>query len=207
LEAAMLSNLMEEKYGDRIDRPRAYRQTVVDSVDESLSRLGTDYLDILMCPHGASSPEELMHDEIFEAFELLKKAGKVRHLGVSSHSDPAGVLKAAVESGKYSVAMVAYNVANESFMNGPLAEAKTADVGVIAMKVARTVYPGDGRREPDPKRIEKLAAIIDGPWSVPQKAYLWGLSNDNLSAVISNITNDHQLEENLKLPAVRDQIG
>ena len=92
-------------------------------------------------------------------------------------------------------------------MNQRIAEAKKHDLGVIAMKVARTVYPGGGRGEVDPKRIEKLEAVVDGPWSLPQKAYLWGLGNDNLSAVISNITNEQQLEENLKLPAIRDQIG
>jgi aryl-alcohol dehydrogenase-like predicted oxidoreductase len=207
LEAATLANLMEERYGDQIDRAQIYRQTVLQSVDESLSRLGTDHLDILMCPHGASSPEELTHPEIFEAFELLKKAGKVRYLGVSSHSDPAGVLKAAVDAGNYSVAMVAYNVCNESFMNDRIAEAKSRGLGVIAMKVARTVHPGKGRGNGDPKRIEKLDAIVKGSWSVPQKAYLWGLSNDNLSAVISNMTDDAQLEENLKLPGLRNRSG
>jgi predicted aldo/keto reductase-like oxidoreductase len=160
-----------------------------------------------MCPHGASTPEELTHPEIFEAFEILKKAGKVRYLGVSSHSDPGGVLKAAVDSDKYAVAMVAYNVCNQQFMNHHVAEAKQRDLGVIAMKVARPVHPGKGRGEVDPKRIEKLEAIVRGDWSVPQKAYLWGLRNENLSAVISNMVDDQQLQDNLKLPALVDQNG
>jgi aryl-alcohol dehydrogenase-like predicted oxidoreductase len=206
LEAATLSNLMEKKYGDQIDRPKAYRQSVIKSVDESLARLGTDHLDILMCPHGASSPEELAHPEIFEAFEVLRKAGKVRHLGVSSHSDPAGVLKAAVDSGHYSAAMVAYNISNAEFMNERIAEAKSLDLGVIAMKVARPVNPGSGRSGGDPELIAKLKSAVDGSWSIPQKAYLWGLGNEDLSAVISNMTDDQQLEENLQLPAARDRI-
>jgi aryl-alcohol dehydrogenase-like predicted oxidoreductase len=198
---------MEKEYGDRIDRSELHRNTIIKSVDESLSRLGTDHLDILMCPHGASSPEELAHPEMFEAIDSLKKSGKIRHLGVSSHSDPAGVLTAAVDSRKYSVAMVAYNVTNHGFMDNCIAKAKSLDLGVIAMKVARAVYPGTGRGEADPSRIEKLESIVEGSWSVPQKAYLWGLSNTNLSAVISNITDDQHLEENLKLPAIRDQLG
>ncbi len=199
LEAATLSNLMEREYGKRIDRQRTYKQTVLDSVHESLNRLGTDHLDIIMCPHGASSPEELAHPEILEAFEALKKAGKVRHLGVSSHSDPAGVLKAAIDSTMYSMAMVAYNVANHAYLDERIAEAKTKDLGVIAMKVARAVHPGPGRGAPQPQRLAKLQAQVEGEWNVPQKAYLWGLGNRSLSAVISNMVNARQVRDNLPL--------
>ncbi len=203
LEAAMLSNVMEEEYGNRIDRPQTYKQTILDSVEASLKRLGTDHLDIIMCPHGASSPEELNHPEIFEAFDILKKAGKVRHLGVSSHSDPAGVLKAAVDSEMYSMAMVAYNVANHRFMREAIKSAKGNDFGVIAMKVARAVHPGPGRGTPKPQRVAKLQSEVAGQWSIPQKAYLWGLNNDSLSAVISNMVDDKQVKENLPLPVER----
>lgn len=54
---------------------------IVESVNGSLSRLGTDYLDVLLLHR----PDTLMEpEEIARAFEDLKKAGKVRHLGVSN---------------------------------------------------------------------------------------------------------------------------
>ena len=88
LETATLANLMEKKYGRRIDRGKNYRKLVIDSIDGSLTRLGTDHLDLMMCPHGANTPAEVLNfPEIFAAFETLKKAGKVRHLGVSSHTN------------------------------------------------------------------------------------------------------------------------
>ena len=124
LDAAALSNVMEKEYGRRGDREKNYRQLILDSVNESLSRLGTNHLDIMMCPHGASSPAELLnYPEVFEAFETLKKAGKVRHLGVSAHTDPAGVVRAAVKSGVYSMAMVAYNIVNHTFVDDALSPA------------------------------------------------------------------------------------
>ncbi|MCZ6672308.1 MAG: aldo/keto reductase, partial [Verrucomicrobia bacterium] len=61
LEAVALSNVMEKKYGREIDRGKNYRQMIIDSVDQSLTRLGTDHLDIMMCPHGASSAEEVLN--------------------------------------------------------------------------------------------------------------------------------------------------
>ncbi|MHC4406520.1 MAG: aldo/keto reductase [Planctomycetota bacterium] len=201
LDAAALCNVMEKEYGRRVDRQKNYKQLILESVDESLSRLGTDHLDIVMCPHGASSPAELLnYPEIFEAFETLKKAGKVRHLGVSAHTDPAGVVQAAVESGVYSVAMVAYNIVNHTFVDDALSHAHSSDLGVIAMKVARPVFPGPGRGPADPSRVRLLEREIQGDWSVPQRAYLWALRNKNLSAVVSNMVNADQVRENLILP-------
>ena len=55
LPEATLANLMEKRYGRQIDRDKNYKQIILDSVDESLKRIGTDHLDLLMCPHGAST--------------------------------------------------------------------------------------------------------------------------------------------------------
>jgi aryl-alcohol dehydrogenase-like predicted oxidoreductase len=199
LEDASLANVMEKEYGRRIDRDKNYRQIVLTSVDESLKRLGTDHLDLLMCPHGANSGFELEnYPEIFEAFEQLKKSGKVRHLGVSSHTDPAGVLESAVKTKVYSAAMVAYNIVNRSYVEQAIAKAKQADLGVIAMKVARPVHMGRGRPTP-PERIALIDAAIPGEWSAPRKAYVWALRNPSLTAVISEMGDAKLVEENLPL--------
>lgn len=203
MEAAALCNVMEKEFGHQVDRKKNYQQTVIDSVDQSLSRLGTDHLDILMCPHGASSPHELLnYPEVFEAFERLRDAGKVRFLGVSAHTDPAGVLRAAASEQIYSVAMVAYNIINEAFVGPAINEAEQKGVGVIAMKVARPIYPGINRGPVDPERARLLEAKIDGKWSLPQKAYLWALANKKLSAVIANMVDDEQVAQNLPLPKI-----
>lgn len=54
---------------------------IIHSVEESLARLGTDYLDVL----ALHRPDALMEpEEVSEAFYQLKKAGKVRYFGVSN---------------------------------------------------------------------------------------------------------------------------
>jgi aryl-alcohol dehydrogenase-like predicted oxidoreductase len=202
LEDAALSNVMERKYGSRIDRGKNYRQLILDSVDESLSRLGTDYLDLLMCPHGANTPYELLnHAEIFEAFEMLKKSGKVRHLGVSAHTDPAGILEAAVKAKVYSAAMVAYNVVNAPRVGPALEAAHKADLGVIAMKVARPVVPRRGGSTPA-DRAAKLDAAVPGDLKPPQKAYTWALRNTHLTACISDMPSKQHVADNI--PLARD---
>lgn len=199
LDEAALSNVMEEEFGRKIDRKKNYKQVVLDSVDQSLSRLGTDYLDCILCPHGASSSYELLHfPEIFEAFEVLKKAGKARYLGVSAHTDPAGVLEAAVDAGQYAMAMIAYNIVNHDYVDSALKQAREAGVGVIAMKVARPV-----QRRPEqpgnPEWVRRVEAEVPGTLKVPQKAYLWALKNPNLSAVISELVHLDLVHDNLPL--------
>src|SRR5207244_102195 len=75
IEEMAIANVLEKKYGAKIDRPKVYAQTIVQSLEGSLRRLRTDHVDLLMCPHGAASPEEVRIPEIFEAFEKLKQQG------------------------------------------------------------------------------------------------------------------------------------
>ena len=56
---------------------------ILASVDGSLKRLQTDYIDILLLHR----PDALMEpEEVADAFSTLKQAGKVRHFGVSNHN-------------------------------------------------------------------------------------------------------------------------
>ncbi len=203
MEQAALANVMEKKYGRGIDRGKNYRQIILDSLDESLARLGTDHVDLLMCPHGACSGYELKnYPEIFDAFEAVKKAGKARFLGVSSHNDPGGVLEAAAGTGKYAAAMVAYNIVNHGYVDAGLEKARAAGMGVIAMKVAKPVYSGRSNGPADPpERVQKIETAVPGPLKRPQKAYAWALRNPKLSAVISEIVNLDIAKDNLPLAA------
>jgi len=60
----------------------SYRH-IIQSVDNSLSRLGVERLDVLLLHR----PDALMDaDEVAEAFTTLRHHGKVKHLGVSNFS-------------------------------------------------------------------------------------------------------------------------
>jgi aryl-alcohol dehydrogenase-like predicted oxidoreductase len=197
IEEDALSDVMERRFPSRIDARATYFATIVKSVEESLTRLKTDYVDILMCPHGASSYAETRIPEVHEAFAKLKQEGKVRALGVSAHNDPAGVLRGAIASGVYSVAMIAYNIANRRYVEPVLEEAKRRDFGVIAMKVAQAVFQPDRSPKPFPERAALLEQVVPGELSPHQKAYRFGIANPNLSAVISNMVDERQVRENL----------
>ena len=207
IEDSFRATVMEAKYGHRFDKRKEYYQVIIDSVHSSLRILGTDYLDIVICPHGATAQEALDIPEIFEAFEKLKQAGKVRFLGVSAHNDPAGILYKAVQTGRYDMAMIAYNVINDEWVAPAIKEAVRKGVGVIGMKVARVVNPGVPGGKAEPHRVEKLHRIIPGDMKVPRKAYLWALQNSDLSAVISEIVDEKMAEENLSLAGRKVELS
>ena len=56
---------------------------IVSSVEGSLKRLGTDYIDVLLLhrPDALVEPEE-----VARAFDTLKSSGKVKHFGVSNQN-------------------------------------------------------------------------------------------------------------------------
>ena len=197
IETDALSDVLERRYRLRIDPRATYAETMIRSVEESLTRLKTDHVDILMCPHGASSFAETQIPEIHETFERLRAQGKVRALGVSAHNDPAGVLRGAVRSGVYAVAMVAYHVANRAYLEPALEEAAQADVGVVAMKLAQSVFEPDRSTTRRPERAALLDRLVPGALTLHQKAYAFGLSNPHLAAVISNMVDERQMTENL----------
>ncbi len=67
----------------KINRFDFSKKYILKSVDNSLSRLGTDYLDVLLLHR----PDTLVEpEEVAEAFEKLRKSGKVRAFGVSNFS-------------------------------------------------------------------------------------------------------------------------
>ena len=58
---------------------------IIAAVEGSLKRLQTDYLDVCII-HEVNSLDRLMAPTFHEAFDRLKEQGKVRFLGVSSHT-------------------------------------------------------------------------------------------------------------------------
>lgn len=200
MDKCFVSNAMVQDYGHLVDASKGHQEKIKSSIEGSLKRTGTDYFDILMCPHGANSREEVMVPETFETFIQLKAEGKVRFLGLSTHNDPAGVLDAAVDSGEYDVVMCAYNIINGGYMDAAIKRAAEHGVGIIAMKAAMAVATHHKSLQPIPSwRVDKVQHIVPGDMKAPMKAYLWALQNPNITAVISNLWDQQFIDENLSI--------
>jgi len=199
MDGVFLSNAMKDEYGDKVERSLELKKAIVSSVEESLKRDGTDYFDVLHCPHAAATPEEISNPIIIETFNELKKQGKVRFLGFSSHHGMADLLKTSMELDNFDVVMLAYNVINHGFLDHLLASAREKGIGLIAMKAAMAVAtPYDPAQVPVPEwRVSKLNRIIPEAMKIQVKAFLWALQNQDLSAVNAGMYTEEMVLENL----------
>lgn len=202
-----LSNAMMADYAHRVEGSQDFRKAISDSLDASLKRTGTDHFDTVMCPHGACVTEELDNPHIYETFLDLKKQGKVRFLGATSHNDPAAILRKATQLGHYDVVMMAYNIINAGYLEQAIIEASKKDVGIIAMKAAHAIATHHKPLQPVPQwRIDKVNRIVPGDMKAPMKAYLWALQNPHISAVVSNLWDETYVRENLSLAGKKIEL-
>jgi hypothetical protein len=120
-------------------------------MDESLRQLGVDHVDAYYLM-ASNNPSLVGSDEIHRAFEKAKQAGKMDHLGLSTHQNAAKVLETATQTGAFSLAMIAitpggwYDWEDKGLLaNSPslkelqplLAKARDAGVGLVGMKAGR----------------------------------------------------------------------
>lgn len=122
-------------------------------LEESFRQLRTDYLDLWQL-HDLRTLDDL--DRIFArggALEALLEAradGRVKHLGITGHHDPA-ILLEAMRRFAFDTVLVALNAADIhrlSFIPTVLAEARRQQMGVIGMKIcAQGQLLGKGKLE------------------------------------------------------------
>lgn len=119
------------------------KKDYIASVEGSLSRMKTDYLDFCfvhaigeMNKDLETEKKRLLSDEMFEAVAELKKAGKVRYLGTSSHgpNNMEELLMTAVKSGRFDLIQPSFNFMKFPKLPEVMKEAHKRGVGVIAMK-------------------------------------------------------------------------
>jgi predicted aldo/keto reductase-like oxidoreductase len=155
---------------------------MLKDAEVSLQTLKTDYIDVLML-HSTSGPEEILNQDVLNLFEKLKKDGKVRYTGFSTHRNMAKVIRAALTDKFYDVALLAYNFRSIQDVKKAVAEAAAADMGVIAMKT----QAGDYRDE-------------NNPGLSPHQATLkWVLSDKNITAAIPSMITFDQMQENVRV--------
>jgi predicted aldo/keto reductase-like oxidoreductase len=162
-------------------------------LDTSLTELGTDHVDIWYL-HGRSKPEELT-DDLLEAQQIAKKAGKTRFVGVSTHSGQPELFPAIIQKmPHFDVILTAYNFTLDPKMDELIGSLVKEGIGVVAMKVMaggfRRAKPGDKTAEILKREGAMLAALK------------WVLRNKNVSTTIPSITDNEQLDENLKAMSV-----
>jgi aryl-alcohol dehydrogenase-like predicted oxidoreductase len=148
------------------------------SVERSLRRLRTDYIDVLVW-HGHSSREEISDPKLFEFMSKMKKEGKVRFTGFSAHNRMATLLREAAKSNLHDVALVSYNFTHSRDLKEAVAMAAKSGMGIVAMKTQAGGY-----------KKEKMGGL-----SPHQAALKYVLMDQNVSCAVPGVTTIEQIEE------------
>jgi predicted aldo/keto reductase-like oxidoreductase len=111
-------------------------EIIEQNLDLSLKRLGTDYIDVYQF-HGVNDMPTLQkildpENGLYKIFEKAKKAGKIRHIGITSHQMDAA--KAQVKSGKFETIMFPFNFITNEPAKELLPLCRKNDIGFIVMK-------------------------------------------------------------------------
>jgi predicted aldo/keto reductase-like oxidoreductase len=112
----------------------ATRQDALNDLDATLKSLQTDRLDIWYL-HAKSKPEEVT-DDLIDAQQTARKAGKIRFAGVSTHAGQPVLVPWLARNPNVDVILSAYNFTLESGVTAALEQAAAAGKGVAVIKWA-----------------------------------------------------------------------
>jgi len=141
------NGLSETGYGRFFSRnPEARKEVILttklvakegkltERLDAALSRLKTPSVDLFYI-HSVTNIAE-MDGQIRDWAAAMKKAGKIKFFGFSSHTNMADCLEGATKLDFIDAVMISYNfrLMHEDKMRQAIAAAKAAGIGVVAMK-------------------------------------------------------------------------
>lgn len=158
------------------------KSKIIQRVEASLKRLQTDYVDLAFI-HNVDNIEPFMKNEEFlSAYDTLKKDGKVRFTGFSTHNAKL-TLKQALEYNFAQAVLVIYNHMEGKEIEPLIADVRKKGIGVVAMKV----FAGGAHG--------RLKALVNEKQSYPQAAIRWVLSNPNIDTCIPTMSSYSHVEE------------
>jgi predicted aldo/keto reductase-like oxidoreductase len=172
---------------DREGKPtdQSTPERFLETFNISLTRLKMDYVDILYV-HDVSNPELLEYKPIINTLKQLKKDGKIKFMGFSTHRNEPVVINAAAESDTWDVILTQYNykLAYLPEINSAIKKAASAGIGIVAMK---TLAGGGFLDRERTKPMNTTAALK------------WVLSNPDITTTIPGMTSFDQVELNAKI--------
>ncbi len=116
--------------GDGLNGSDWTYETVRDSIDRSLRRLNTDYVDLVQL-HSCGIPD-LEKGDIIRALEDARDAGKTRMIGYSGDNEAAHW---AVDSGIFATLQTSFNVVEQrAYSSGLLEKCAEKGIGVIVKR-------------------------------------------------------------------------
>ncbi|GAA4616190.1 aldo/keto reductase family protein [Saccharopolyspora hordei] len=205
------------------------RKHIAESIDASLRRLQTDYVDVYQAHR--FDPETPL-EETVEAFADVVRAGKALYIGVSewtaeqiraahklarelriplvSNQPQYSMLWRVIEdevvptSAELGIGQVVWSPIAQGVLTGKYRPGAEPPAGSRATDETGAGFVSRWLRDDVLTRVEQLEPLADqAGLSLAQLAVAWVLQNDNVSAAIMGASRPEQVTENVKAAGVR----
>jgi len=215
----VLATKVNSRVGAGVNQVGISRHMIINEVEKSLKRLGTDYIDLYQF-HGQDPVTPM--EESLRAMDDLVRQGKVRYIGCSNWS-AWQIMKGLGISAKeglerFATLQAYYSLAGRDLEHDivPLLEDQNVGLmtwsplasGALSGKFSRKSLANEGRRTQfnfPPVDVEQLYDIVDilqaiadrQGATVAQVALGWQLHKSYVTSVILGVRNEAQLNDNL----------
>lgn len=216
----VLSSKVFRPMSDDVNDRGLSRKHIMESIDRSLRRIGTDYLDIYYCHR--DDPETAIEDTV-RAMDDLVRSGKILYWGTSEWPvstmqrafDVAGssLHRPRIEQSQYNLlareriehelaqlqreqrlGLTVYSPLASGLLSGKYDDGVPEGTRLQRLDAQRTLW----YREEMLERVRRFRQIADGAGaSRAQLALAWLLARPQVATVITGATTRAQLQENL----------
>jgi len=186
------------------------KKYIKEAVKQSISRLGTDYIDLYQL-HGGTLDDPI--DETIAAFEELVSEGFVKYYGISSIRP--NVIREYASKSNISSVMMQYSILDRRPEEEALSVLRENDISVVARgPVAKGLLSDVGVQKITEKGFmdyseEELRSLLSelrnhfGDRSLTEVALRYCLSNPTVASVVAGASSVEQVKNNAK--AVRSR--
>ena len=189
---------------DAFTREDWSKKGILETIEQSLRNLKTDYLDIAQLH--SCSVEILNRGEAIEALLRVQEKGYTRFIGYSGDNEAA---KTAIEIGVFDSLQTSISIADQSPIDGNIKLAKEKGLGIIAKRpIANAVWrnkelPPDSYHHEYWNRIQKLKydflnKSLEEATSIAMR---FTLSIDGIDTMIVGTTKPNRWQENARFVA------
>jgi predicted aldo/keto reductase-like oxidoreductase len=169
---------------DEVSRRRLGEDFLARFQQSLKDRLKLEYVDILYL-HNVWTKEAALHEPLLKVLEKMKKEGKTKFVGISTHRNEPEVIQAAIDSKVYDVVLTAYHFKQDhrEEIKAAITKASKAGLGIIGMKTLAGGYMDKEKQVP----VNVKAALK------------WVLQDTNVHTVIPGFTTFDQMSRDLSV--------
>lgn len=171
---------------------------IIQSVEKSLSRLQTDYIDLYQL-HGGTMEDPI--EETIEAFEMLKAQGKIRYYGISSIRP--NVIREYITKSNIVSVMMQYSLLDRRPEEAMLELLSSNDIGVLARgSLAQGLLTGKAPKaylehtpESAAAAVKVVKTLSGNVGNQPETALGFVLKNKAITSAVTGVSRLDQMKQ------------